>query len=316
MVETGDEAARCIWGWSLRGDAGATGGQLSRQGMSGVRVQVYGVHTSLQALIIHIFVDLPGLLVVVLRSSASNSLFTLLPELLTALAARDSLPGVDHNHQRASYFCAFPRLPIKRPGESTQDSFSSSPGCSTPRNLPPYTSGLHRRQDSASSRPRILPVVHVNLSLDSPALSHRRQPTPPKPVSTHSSANTNNTRPPRTVFTSAAQARPLRLVQESLLHNRKRRAPVFYAQASHSFVQSRTYITIRQSQDSPSAAEMASNNTNPAMPKVAPPLPSLPGGEGKNKDRLLADLRRQVFSSQFYPPQLVVGNSRQQREGE
>jgi hypothetical protein len=44
--------------------------------------------------------------------------------------------------------------------------------------------------------------------------------------------------------------------------------------------------------------------TNPVMPKVATPLPSLPGtavrpggrsgGEG-NKDRLLADLRRQVI---------------------
>lgn len=49
---------------------------------------------------------------------------------------------------------------------------------------------------------------------------------------------------------------------------------------------------------------MASNpNNNPVMPKVAQPLPSLPGtavrpgggGEG-NKDRLLADLRRQVFT--------------------
>jgi hypothetical protein len=48
------------------------------------------------------------------------------------------------------------------------------------------------------------------------------------------------------------------------------------------------------------------------MPKVAPPLPNLPGtavrpgnigsgGEGK-KERLLADLRRQVFSLSCPPP--------------
>jgi hypothetical protein len=78
---------------------------------------------------------------------------------------------------------------------------------------------------------------------------------------------------------------------------------------------------------------MASNSnsaTNPLMPKVAPPLPNLPGtavrpgnigsgGEGK-KERLLADLRRQVFisvslsSSQSSPPLSLRQTSHNQRD--
>ncbi|KAK4148533.1 hypothetical protein C8A00DRAFT_19649, partial [Chaetomidium leptoderma] len=205
--------------------------------------------------------------------------------------------SVDPSQQRASYFCAFPRLPVKQSGERN---IQGSP--STPRTLPPYpAAGLHRRQNSASYRPRILPVAPANVlsSVDSPTLGHRRQPpTPPKPA--------RSSPPPRTVFSSAAKARPLRLVQETLVNNRKRRPPVFYAQTLHSLVQSCTHITIHHHhhhhQDEPtesSIKNMASpnNNSNPIMPKVAPPLPSVPGtavrGEG-NKDRLLADLRRQL----------------------
>ncbi|KAK4242378.1 hypothetical protein C8A03DRAFT_11431, partial [Achaetomium macrosporum] len=234
--------------------------------------------------------------------------------------------GVDPTQQRASYFCSFPRLPVKRSaGNGIQASSPSRPRASTSRNLPPYRPpDPHRRQNSAPSlRPRILPVIHANaISVVAPALSHRRQPTPPKSTTSTTDTSATRSRPSRTVFTSAAKARPLRLVEETLTRNRKRRAPVFYAQSSHSVVQSLTYITIhhhhrhprpcQELSHSPSAAAPAPANmatTNPIMPKVAPPLPSLPGtavrqsgttgsGGGEvDKDRLLADLRRQLDDS-------------------
>ncbi|GAB1311093.1 hypothetical protein MFIFM68171_01303 [Madurella fahalii] len=142
---------------------------------------------------------------------------------------------------------------------------------------------------SPSLPPRILPIAPANYSpnnsLATPQ-SSRRPTSPPKTTRS------------RTVFT-ATKARPLRLVQESL--NRKRRPPVFYAQRSRSAIQSLTYITIHQqdssSAPSPTTVKMA---TNPIMPKVAP-LPSIPStssrpGDG-GKDRLLADLRRQLDDS-------------------
>lgn len=76
-------------------------------------------------------------------------------------------------------------------------------------------------------------------------------------------------------------------------------------------MQSLTYITVYSS-DSSNKSKMASN---PVMPKVTPPLPSLPGGpmsrppaalgsSPQNKEQLLADLRRQVFRFFFsLPPQ-------------
>lgn len=206
-----------------------------------------------------------------------------------ALAAHHSREpsGADFKQQRATYLCTFPRFPVNPPREGIQDPFSPLSNFSTPRTLPQLPGhDLHSQRAPAVYRSRILPVAQTNYSLNSsPAASqHSRHPSSP-PKTTRS----------RTVFTSA-KARPLRLVQESL--NRKRRPPVFYAQRSHGVVQSLTYITVHQqvssSTSTPTTANMA---TNPIMPKVAP-LPSIPStssrtGDG-GKDRLLADLRRQV----------------------
>ena len=234
-----------------------------------------------------------------LLATTNSDFLTHLLKLLffTTLAVRDSLAeprGPDHTQQRASYFVAFPRFPINPSGESTQRS--------TPRTLPPSPPNLYRRQNSASLKPRILPVaVQPNpLSPDSPpaVLGHRRQLTPPKPTS-------------RIVFSSTAKPRPLRLVEASLHDCKKRRPPFFYAQSSHTLLQSCTHITIHQQ----AQTNMASSQNPAMMPKVTPPLPSLPGTavrpEG-NKDRLLADLRRQVtwslpltsFSSSLILPSL------------
>ncbi|KAK3900308.1 hypothetical protein C8A05DRAFT_36072, partial [Staphylotrichum tortipilum] len=212
---------------------------------------------------------------------------------------------------RSSYFCAFPRFPVRPSVDSPLAEL-----------LPHYSSDvpaplrLHRRQSSVSSRPRILPVaVSTALdTLDSPTLGHRRQYTPPKATTSSTSVSppTSRSPPSRTVFSSASKARPLRLVKDN--NPKKRRPPVFYAQNSHSLVQSRTFITIRQhdadnnnnthSRNTSSSsflsedANMSSPPPNPvSMPKTGGPS-TMPGTVvrpegGGNKDRLLADLRRQ-----------------------
>ena len=248
-------------------------------------------------------------------SSTSSRFFQRFFKVVTALAVRPSIvqpSSVDRNQQRASYFCSFPRFPVKPSQQSTQDPYPPPLRYSHRRTSTVPNSNYHLSPEKqASLRPRVLPVLHVNvLSLNSPApqqVSHRRtSSSPSKPTRNPST---------RTVFTSAAKARPLRLVQESLNNTRKRKPPVFYAQSSHTFLRSLTYISIQHQNDNqkdspPTTTTAATANmasSNPAvMPKVAP-LPSIPtnprpgGGEGGNKDRLLADLRRQVryFRSYF-----------------
>jgi hypothetical protein len=198
------------------------------------------------------------------------------------------------NPKRTTYLCTFPRFPTNRPRESvhnTPKTLSSSPYHSTPRTLPPLPDQLpfHRRQNSESSafRPRILPVNVKPLNLS-------KHKTPAPPPKKKEPASSSPEKKPRRVF-STSKPHPLRLVQESL--NRKRRPPVFFAQSSHSVVQSVQVITIHQKPD-----KMASN---PVMPKVAPLPTTLPGGPRpvgsmsppQNKDQLLADLRRQLDDS-------------------
>ncbi|KAL1843015.1 hypothetical protein VTJ49DRAFT_3329 [Mycothermus thermophilus] len=146
---------------------------------------------------------------------------------------------------------------------------------------------------------------------------HRRQATPPQPAAPASGSGSpqdRNSPPPskpRTVFTSA-KARPLRLVQESLVNARKRRPPVFFANNAHSVLQDVSFITIYQTYTSPSASPLDKMAApNPLMPKVdTPSIPSLPGtsvrppaagpvvsSAAADKDKLLADLRRQLDDS-------------------
>lgn len=243
---------------------------------------------------------------------------------------------VDHKQQRASYFCTFPRFPVRPSGGTVQGSPPSPPRFSSPRAAPAPLPGSDRHPSQRPAerlyRPRILPVVPVNLY--SPDSSPPTQKQHPRRQASSSSSSSSaaasasyspvssppkaSTRGPsnRTVFFSSAKVRPLRLVQES--RNRKRRPPVFYAHRSHALVQSLTYITIHQHQHqhqhrdalppSPppptAAAEMA---TNPVMPKVDTTLPSIPSapnsarpGDG-DRDRILADLRRQVTIPTYLP---------------
>ncbi|KAK5658699.1 hypothetical protein OQA88_1508 [Cercophora sp. LCS_1] len=171
---------------------------------------------------------------------------------------------------------------------STARGMSSPAAYSPPRNT---------KRDSF--KPRILPVKPVDLHVNLLSYDHRSSVDPPPPSRSYTLGSSPS--PPkkhtRAVFTSA-KPRPLRLVQESeKLNSRKRRPPVFYAQSSHSVVQSLTCITIHQHPN-----KMASN---PVMPKVAP-LPSLPTGprpvgtmstSPQSKEQLLADLRRQLDDS-------------------
>jgi len=219
--------------------------------------------------------------------------------------------GVD-NPKRTTYLCNFPRFPIIRPRESNhapqkQQRQQQPPAYSPPRTLPPYP---YSGPQSSPPKRRILPVrphlgLDVNFVQFDPPPRYREIVSPP-PATVGLTKSPSKKKP--SVFTSA-KPRPLRLVQESL--NRKRRPPVFIAQSSHSVVQSLTYITVYSS-DSSNKSKMASN---PVMPKVTPPLPSLPGGpmsrppaalgsSPQNKEQLLADLRRQVFRFFFsLPPQ-------------
>ncbi|KAK4190485.1 hypothetical protein QBC35DRAFT_377805, partial [Podospora australis] len=214
--------------------------------------------------------------------------------------------GVDQrSQQRSTYLCAFPRFPVNRSGESVPQQHQRKPSYppppsrySTPRTLPPFPPGsdfhynLSQTPKQQKPPPRILlPVSHRhNNQANNNPLS---PPAEKSSVATVTSPPKNN-RHSRTVFTSAT-VRPLRLVQQE----RKRRPTVFYAQHSHSVVQSLTYITINQdisslSPDNDYINKMASN---PVMPKVAPPPPSLPSAPSSQQEKLLADLRRQLDDS-------------------
>ncbi|KAK4181678.1 hypothetical protein QBC36DRAFT_174585, partial [Triangularia setosa] len=257
--------------------------------------------------------------------------------------------GVDQSQQRSTYLCSFPRFPVHRSGESVQASYhhhhqqqqqqqhrrqdSLSPPSRyslTPRTLPPFPGSndylhpyLGPKKPALPSRPLPARAPHHHHPLEhdnnnnyfqddrSPTdTSFRRRPqsVSPPPLSHRPSQK------PRTVFTSASKARPLRLVQQS----RRRRPTVFYAQHSHSFLQSLTCITINQDTSFLSSYQEQTNDkmaSNPVMPKVAPPFPSAPsntqygaGGQQQHQfsssssnnntqEKLLADLRRQLDDS-------------------
>jgi len=278
---------------------------------------------------------------------------------ITALAARESFttssqqqlalvapPGADRSSaksQRASFFCAFPRLPVKRPDDNTP-ARSYSPA--------PYSSGnsyyrySHRRTStfpaSGSDVPRKpVPLVFrlpVQVSSSSSSTSSAAQPvsfpsrprantappgaeqqqertlrptqpllssSPPQEPGRQSPPRGHKRTGSRTVFTSASKARPLRLVQDAL--NRKRRPPVFFAQSNRSLLQSVTYITIHQQLEhltqelQDTLDKMA--NPNPILPKVVPlsslpsnPRPPVPMPAQVDKEKIIADLRRQVMT--------------------
>lgn len=247
------------------------------------------------------------------------------------------------SQSRTSYLCTFPRFPVHRPGESVPPPPPPPPPppadnnrtsfCATPRTLPPLTGSRldhlsQKKQPPPAYNPRqrILPVAQVNTTAAEDQQQPFRQPLAARhPPSKHQRSHS------RTVFASATATRPLRLVEESLQHRRKRRPTVFYAQRSRSLVQSLTCITINHRRSEPSSSTTADNNnnmaSNPVMPKVAPPpplpntaLPPLPNSAGRppyggganaqprqsSKDRLLADLRRQVNYSQNSHPFILL----------
>ncbi|KAK4201798.1 hypothetical protein QBC40DRAFT_170746, partial [Triangularia verruculosa] len=193
--------------------------------------------------------------------------------------------GVDQpSQQRSTYLCSFPRFPIHRPsGESLPSSSQPSRYSLTPRTLPPFND--------------------LHLGPKKPALPSRPFPVRPhqpedKKSPTDTSFRLHQSSKPRTVFTSA-KARPLRLVQQS----RRRKPPVFYAQHSHSFLQSLTCLTINQDTSFLSFDKMASNN-NPVMPKRSGGAGAGAGGQqqqysqtNNTQEKLLADLRRQLDDS-------------------
>ncbi|KAM7209318.1 54fc86e1-e77c-48da-81be-2d7d2ab3e00e [Naviculisporaceae sp. PSN 640] len=236
--------------------------------------------------------------------------------------------------------CTFPSFPIGRSRESLQQSLSQAT-YSTPRTLPPLPRGPdldlssgNRQRRNSFKPPRLLPVnvssqssrTTANLQLSpssffpAPLFSTR---SPPSRAVTTTTANRH-----KRVF-SSSKPQPLRLVQETQKDKRKKQPPVFYAQHSHSVLQSLTYITIQQKTCVDDYNPDNNNNyfkmaSNPVMPKVAPPAPSsssnptvtlppLPSSTGGNnnvaagpratapsfgavhsKEELIADLRRQL----------------------
>ncbi|KAK4218685.1 hypothetical protein QBC37DRAFT_274361 [Rhypophila decipiens] len=244
-------------------------------------------------------------------------------------------PGLWHVQRQSlnPRLCTFPSFPIGRSRESLQQTLHPTT-YSTPRTLPPLPRGpdlepYNNKRRSTFRPPRLLPV---NLSSQS-SRAHTLSPSclPPPLFSSRNSPPTaravSTTKLQHKRVFSSSKPQPLRLVQETLKDKRKKQPPVFYAQHSHSIVQSLTYITIQQ-KASPCPVvddyniyfnKMASSN--PVMPKVGPPpnpvtLPPLPNsniaGASSNssgprptapsfgvaappsKEELIADLRRQL----------------------
>ncbi|OIW34508.1 hypothetical protein CONLIGDRAFT_638863 [Coniochaeta ligniaria NRRL 30616] len=201
-----------------------------------------------------------------------------------------SSAGVDN--RLASIFCCFTSFPASRPRESVQD---LAPEYSSPRNLPAYTGQELDPEKNAPfvpdlAVPRYLPVnlsgnYSVNfVTLDPPGF----EPPPYYPGLTEQKP-----------LVDALKPKPLHLARTS----RKQKPPVFYSHNARTLFQSTTYITIEDTSGSSTAissSSLAKMSATPAMPKVAPALPSgpRPGGvSSPSKDEILADLRRQLDDS-------------------